>query len=93
MNIYKLDEKNFKNEMISFTKTYYGKIVFVLSYAIPFILLLLLISMSICQIINPEYCFILGMLELIVLFLLLIFFINGTRYYYKELYKYIETKK
>jgi len=83
MNIYTNNNKEIRAIMISFIKTIYGKITFVLSYSLFFIFLIItLVSLWVSQITFETFVFTV---------LTLIFFILGSIHYYKELKNYAKT--
>lgn len=93
MKIYNLNNKELKKELINFNKTTYGKIVFLISYGIPFIITILLIDMVI--ILNKiNYSNQALSFSIIFVFMVdIISFISGTKYFYSELKEYINKNK
>lgn len=91
MNIYQCSQKKMKKFIKAFRKTEYGRTVFCLAYSVPIIgLMLLLITMF--SLIIWKWCwyfFFLSILIPFLLFLVLISFVIGSAYYYRELREYI----
>ena len=78
MNIYTTDNKEIRDIMISFIKTKYGKVTFVISYSLFFLFLIItLITSCFYKFTNP--------LIFVFFVLCLISFIWGSANYYKEL--------
>lgn len=89
MSIYNINKKNIKKYLIEFSKTYYGKITFVVSYTPTFVILFFGIALMILlkQDINTPIIYI-SMICAMMLSLLI-----GTKHYYHELKGYLKHKK
>lgn len=81
MKIYDLKNREYKKYFRKFEKTAYGKIVFCLAYAIPLVMLIVSVETAVYRRLDAL---------LISLFVLLVFFILGTRYFYKEFKEFLE---
>ena len=88
MNIYKLDNKGIRKLMVRFTKTIYGKTVFLIAYSLPIIIFigLILIALFMNKYIDNYYM----LMKLTILLQLGIFanittLLVGSAYYYHEL--------
>ena len=92
--MYQMGSKEIKREMKAFYKTYYGKIVFCLAYAMFFISLIFLLLISIKRLPHASWGHwrYLMMIPASALFTILCFVI-GSIYYYRELKTFIDTKK
>ena len=92
MNIYKLNYKKLRRQMTLFMKTIYGKIVFILAYSIPIIFTVLFLMVTSDLKIyyqDPKMIyFLVGVIYLLLVAILLTFII-GTVYFYKELKGFI----
>ena len=94
MNIYNLNYKKLRKQMTLFMKTAYGKIVFILAYTIPivFTLLFLLVTGDLrYYYFDTLMMYSLVSLMYILLAIVLISFILGTMYFYKELKGFISS--
>lgn len=92
MNIYGMNNKDLKKHFREFGRTTYGKVVFCLSYAIPAILFLICIELAV---LSRVYCCIScfqGSVIIVMLLALLISFILGTRYFYREFKDFLKSK-
>ena len=87
--IYKLDNKELKNEMLDFHRTTYGKCMFLICYSVFFVLFIGLLLSLIMVYFYPNVILILFILPL----LCLISFVIGSYIFYKELRLFIECKK
>ena len=92
MNIYELDNKGLRKVIREFGKTTYGKVVFILSYMIPFIMLIAAAEFLIIPRFSEVDAQVYKMLVIVSLVLSFISFVLGSRFYYRELRKYIETQ-
>lgn len=90
MKIYDLKNRDFKKYFREFRKSAYGKIVFCLSYAIPLIMFLAAVETAVISQIRCGSMSAFSSRILIFLLLLLISFILGTRYFYKEFKEFLE---
>lgn len=94
MNLYQMSAKEFRREMKAFYKTYYGKVVFCLAYAMFFISLIFFLMICINTLTHSSwsywrYVMMIPMSALITI----LFFIIGSIYYYKELKEFIYSRK
>ena len=94
MNLYQMSAKEFRREMKAFYKTYYGKVVFCLAYAMFFISLIFFLMICINTLTHSSwtywrYVMMVPMSALITI----LFFIIGSIYYYKELKEFICSRK
>jgi len=89
MNIYTEDNQEMKMMMRSFTKTQYGKIMFLLSYALFFMFLIATLMVLFLFKYHWRFPFVMAGFSLITL----ISFIIGSVNYYNELRKYIMSQK
>jgi hypothetical protein len=85
VNIYTKNQQEMKKIMLSFIKTIYGKIMFLLSYSLFFIFLILALMVLALQG-DKLFFFMLS-------FLSLILFVFGSINFYKELRTYIKEIK
>lgn len=98
MDIYKLKGKELKKELRNFTKTEYGQIVAVHAYIVPVMLLLLFLVVAITSLKLWSYniYFVCGLFFVgfpLTLIGMLVSFIMGNAYFYKELRIYLKEKK
>ena len=92
MDIYKMNDKDLRKTFGEFSKTNYGKIVGILSFVVPFVFFVLsIITFVMMMIGNLQEVMV--VLAPVFALLTLIFFINGNRYFYKELKAFIEYKR
>lgn len=92
MTIYDLKNKNLKKYFREFAKTTYGKIVFCLAYIVPFIMAIVCTETAI---LSKMYCnsFFAGNGNLIkYLMYLLVSFVVGSAYFYREFDKFLQVK-
>ncbi len=91
--IYKLTKKELSKELINFSKTYYGKVQFLLSYIVFFVsFLALIIELYRYSKSSYEYCYLYPLLYVLV-FITLLSFVLGSIHYYKELKEYVNFKR
>ena len=89
MTVYDLSNKELKQEFRNFGHTTFGKVVFCLSYIIPFISMI--VSIELFVISNLYNCF--GYCKpvlVIALVSMFVSFVLGSRYFYKEFRKYFD---
>lgn len=89
MTVYDLSNKELKQEFRKFGHTTFGKVVFCLSYIIPFISMI--VSIELFVIANLYNCF--GYCKpvlVIALVSMFVSFVLGSRYFYKEFRKYFD---
>ena len=89
MTIYELDNEGFRDALMRFGKTWYGKSVFLLAYFVPFVLFVsALIMMLLCVTIpSLDYllnCALVALVGFVPLFML------ANMYYYNEVRKFLE---
>ena len=91
MNIYQCSQKKIKKYIRAFRKTEYGRTVFCLAYSVPIIgfLLLLIVLFSLIIWKWCLYFFFLSLLIPFLLFFILISFVLGSAYYYRELREFV----
>lgn len=94
MNLYQMSAKEFRREMKAFYKTYYGKVVFCLAYAMFFISLIFFLMICINTLTHSSWSYwrYVMMIPVSALFTILCFII-GSIYYYIELKAFICSKK
>ncbi len=94
MNLYQMSAKEFRREMKAFYKTYYGKVVFCLAYAMFFISLIFFLMICINTLTHSSWSYwrYEMMIPVSALFTILCFII-GSIYYYIELKAFICSKK
>ena len=89
--IYSLNGKELKKEIKKFNKTYYGKIIFTLAYAVPLLCLLLLIlsfTVQVCL----KCTLLFGTFNFMLVMFTFVSFIIGSIYYYSEIRKFVNQK-
>lgn len=97
MTIYDLSMNDMRKEIKNFYKTNYGKTVFLLAYALPIVLILITVALLLATF-TMCYCSLnllsafIGYVLPISCFLILITFVLGSRYYYRELRIYVNKK-
>lgn len=92
--IYKLNNKEIKEEIKSFSKTTYGKITFLLSYSVFIITILFFITFILTFYINS---FELTLDKLLIIYIItfitiLLSFILGSIHFYNKLERFIDKK-
>lgn len=92
MNIYECTNEDIRTYLKEFSKTTYGKIVFILSYTIFFVSVLLFFQYLLLMVRCSDMIMFYFVFPILVLFILTTF-VLGSRYYYKELRLFIERKK
>jgi uncharacterized membrane protein (DUF485 family) len=96
--IYKLNNKQIKEEIKEFLKITYGKIVCLLSYCVPTIVLIFFLSFEISMMLRYQknllsimyFC---APTMILAFILFLISFVLGSMYFYSKLEKFIDSKK
>ena len=83
--IYNLDKNKFKEKLIEFNKTYYGKCIFVICYSFFIVMLLLIILNCFIEMFSDEWLFMISMI-------CLISFLVGSYGFYKELRIFVSKK-
>ena len=92
MDIYKMNDKDLRKMFGEFSSTNFGKIVGILSFSVPAVFFLLTIIATVLfymEILTKAMAIIAPVFAL----LTLVMFVNGNRYFYSELRKFIEYKK
>ena len=87
--IYEMSAKEIKKLLHEFYSTRYGKSIFVVCYAVPFLLFIVTIGMFISSLVNGGSNYVLVALP----FLCMNIFCIGSYFYYKELRVYADKKK
>ena len=87
--IYKMDGKEMKKLLHDFYSTRYGKSIYVVCYAVPFITFMVTMGMFISSIVNGEANYIL----IAIAFMCMNIFCIGSYFYYRELRIFAEHKK
>ena len=87
--IYKMDGKEIKKLLRDFYDTRYGKSLFVICYAVPFIMFMVTMGMFISSLVYGESDYMLVALP----FFCMNIFCIGSYFYYKELRVFAEHKK
>ncbi len=93
MNIYELDNKGLRKVIREFGKTAYGKVVFILSYMIFFIALIAAAEFCVIPRFSEVDAQLYKLFVIVSIVLSFISFVLGSRFYYRELRKFIETQK
>ena len=87
--IYKMDAKEMKKLLREFFDTRYGKSIFVVCYAVPFITFTVTLGMFLASLVNGESNYILVALP----FFCMNIFCLSSYFYYKEVKDFAEHKK
>ena len=87
-DIYELDMRGMRDLLIRFSKTLYGKTIFLLSYLIPLVTFLVMLCLGVRCVIAPDINLIYIIAALFGIFL--ITFVLGNICYYKELRAFSE---
>ena len=87
--IYKMNGKEIKKLLHDFYDTRYGKSLFVICYAVPFITFMVTIGMFLSSLLKGEGSYVLVALA----FMCMNIFCIGSYFYYKELRVFAEHKK
>ena len=87
--IYKLDGKGIKKLLHDFYGTRYGKSIFIVCYAVPFITFMVTMGMFLGSLVKGESSYIL----VAIAFLCMNIFCIGSYFYYRELRIYAESLK
>lgn len=92
MTVYDLSNKELKKEFRKFGKTTFGKVIFCLSYAMPFLSIVVAIETFVLSklCINCTVVFWYKPVCIIALILSFVTFILGSRYFYKEFRKFFD---
>ena len=84
-----MDGKGIKKLLKEFYATRYGKSIFIICYAVPFITFMVTMGMFISSLVNGEGNYIL----VAIAFLCMNIFCLGSYFYYRELREFAEHKK
>ena len=87
--IYKMNAKEMKKVLHDFYKTRYGKTIFVVCYAVPFITFMVTMGMFFSSLVRGEGNYVIVALA----FMCMNIFCIGSYFYYKELKEFAEYKK
>lgn len=90
MTVYDLNNKELKKEFRKFGATTFGKVVFCLAYAIPFLSLIVSVEMFVLSKIHCNYDWCYKPAFVIALVVTFVSFIHGSRYFYKEFRKFFD---
>lgn len=93
--IYKLSNKEMRNEIKEFSKTNFGKITFLLSYSVFFITIIFYLSFEFTILLNyKNFCCIENLFPIYAFgfIVLLLSFVFGSINFYNKLEKFIESK-
>lgn len=87
--IYKMNAKEIKKTLKDFYRTRYGKSIYVICYAVPFITFMVTMGMFLSSLFKGEGSYILVALA----FMCMNIFCIGSYFYYKELKEFAEYRK
>lgn len=90
MTVYDLNNKELKKEFRKFGATTFGKVVFCLAYAIPFLSLIVSVEMFFLSKLYCSYAWCCKPTLIIALVVTFVSFILGSRYFYKEFRKFFD---
>lgn len=92
MTIYDLKNKDLKKYFREFAKTTYGKVVFCLAYIVPLIFLIVCIETAVICYLNCGSLFCCGTILIKYMLTLLISFVLGSAYFYREFDRFLQVK-
>ena len=92
MSIYELDNEGFRDALMRFGKTWYGKSVFLLAYFVPFVLFVSALIMMLVCVVLPQMDYLLNC-SLVALVGFVPCFMVANIYYYNEIRKFLEHEK
>ena len=90
MTVYDLNNKELKKEFRKFGATKFCKVVFCLAYAIPFLSFIVSVEMFVLSKLYPNYNWCYKPTFIIALVVTFVWFILGSRYFYKEFRKFFD---
>ena len=89
MSIYELDNNGFRDALMRFGSTWYGKSVFILAYFVPFVLFISALIMMLVCLTFPNMGYLLQC-ALIALVAFVPCFMLANMYYYNEVRKFLD---